>query len=364
MPRLSLYRENHSNDYKYQDKLILELFVAGCVGINVHKYLGSGTNTDNSDLTQPAYANQSEQNIQDLLFLENRDRKYDADIYNLRGHYTIQDIDFNLAQFGLFINNDTLYITFHINDMVARLGRKLMAGDVLELPHRRDYYPLNDNIPTALKKFYVIQECTFASEGYAPTWWPHLWRCKVTPMVNSQEYADILNQQAVNGDGVGTGFTLGSMMSTYLSTLAVNDAIIAQAEKDVPKSGYDTTELYILPTDPNASPTHDTLGYLVGDGKAPNGLQVITDVAFPVTPVTGQFVLRTDYFPHKLFRFSGHRWVPIENEVRAPLTGNTNITDRGTFVNNHKKTRLANGAIIDQRQALSSLLKINPDKLG
>ena len=108
MPRLSLYRENHSNDYKFQDRRISEMFTISCVGINIHKYLGPANTGTTTDLTEPQYANQSEQNIQDLLFLENRDRKYDKDVYDLRGHYTIQDTDFNLSQFGLFINNDTL----------------------------------------------------------------------------------------------------------------------------------------------------------------------------------------------------------------------------------------------------------------
>ena len=34
MPRISLWRENHSNDYKYFDNRIRELFTAGGVGIS------------------------------------------------------------------------------------------------------------------------------------------------------------------------------------------------------------------------------------------------------------------------------------------------------------------------------------------
>ena len=30
-----------------------------------------------------------------MLFLENRDRKYDPDIYTMRGIYNVQDIDFD-----------------------------------------------------------------------------------------------------------------------------------------------------------------------------------------------------------------------------------------------------------------------------
>ena len=190
MPRLSLWKEGvHSADYKFQDRRIKELFTASGVGVNVHKYLGPLPQGDTGDFTQNTGLQPNELTIQDVLFLENRDRKYDKDIYNMRGHYTVQDTDFNLSQFGLFITNDTIFMTFHINDMIERMGRKIMAGDVFELAHIRDFNPLdpNDEIPIALRKYYVVQETTRAAEGFAPTWWPHLLRVKLTPMVNCQE---------------------------------------------------------------------------------------------------------------------------------------------------------------------------------
>ena len=86
--------------------------------------------------------------------MENRDRKYDPDVYDLRGVYNVSDNDFDLTQFGLFLTNDTLFITFHINDMIERLNRKLMPGDVLELPHLRDELLLTAE-KEAINKFYV-----------------------------------------------------------------------------------------------------------------------------------------------------------------------------------------------------------------
>jgi hypothetical protein len=93
---------------------------------------------------------------------ENRDRAYDPDIYIMRGVYRTQDIDFDLTQFGLFLNNDTLFITFHYNDMIDTFGRKLMSGDVLEFPNLKDYNPLDTNLVKALPRYYVIQEANFA----------------------------------------------------------------------------------------------------------------------------------------------------------------------------------------------------------
>jgi len=360
MPRLSLYRENHTNDYKWQDNRIRELFTISCVGINVHKYLGPKDNGQSTDITQPQYATQSEKNIQDLLFLENRDRAYDKNVYNLRGHYTIQDNDFNLSQFGLMVTQDTLYITFHMNDMSERLGRKIMPGDVFELPHLRDFNPLDETLPVALKKYYVVQETARASEGYAQTWWPHLWRCKVVPMVDSQEYRDILDADA----GENTNSTLRDLLSSYTKNLEINAAIVAQADSDVPTSGYSVNKLYILPTDDGISPVKVINGYLTGDGEAPNGLPVTVDTAFPLNPQQGQYVLRTDYVPSRLFRYDGTTWKAIQDVQRANITGANTNTQLGTFINNTATVKLANGYTIQSRETLSNLFRIQPDKIG
>jgi hypothetical protein len=128
MPRLSLYRPERGNDYRFIDKNIWEMFQVGGTDVLIHKYLGPGGVASESAATPstPFYSDKNPTQIQDLLFLENRDRKYDPDVYVLRGVYNVQDIDFNLSQFGLFLQNDTVFITFHINDTVEIIGRKLI----------------------------------------------------------------------------------------------------------------------------------------------------------------------------------------------------------------------------------------------
>ena len=70
MPRLSLYRPEKGNDYKFIDRQVSEMFQIGGTDLYVHKYLGPKNPTDaNATADQPQYATQSETNIQDLLLL-------------------------------------------------------------------------------------------------------------------------------------------------------------------------------------------------------------------------------------------------------------------------------------------------------
>jgi hypothetical protein len=393
LPRLSLWKdEKHSADYKFIDRRVSEMFTIGGTGVYVHKYLGTYQSAG-TDATQPAYNTVSEKNIQDLLFLENRDRKYDKNIYRMRGVYNVQDIDFDLRQFGLFLSNDTLFIQFHLNDMVDILGRKLMSGDVLELPHLKDFFPLDTSLPAALKRYYVIQDATKSSEGFSPTWWGHLWRVKCTPLVDSQEYRDILGSP-------NDPNSLKNLLGTYQRDLAINQAIVDQALNEVPESGYDTTPFYVVPTKTVelsslaqqeakllginlAAPTLReltteasddagvtdgttavgngyTLGYLTGDGIPPNGEPVTTGIEFPGNPSPGDFCLRLDYFPNRLFRFDGNIWVKIEDAVRTSQTPGESQALMSGFVNNTATTNTPDGPI-DQKQALSKLLRPRAD---
>jgi hypothetical protein len=393
MARLSLWQDGkHSNDYKFMDRRISEMFTIGGTGILLNKYLGPIQQTGSTDLTVPDYLNQSEKNIQDLLWLENRDRKYDSDVYKMRGIYQRADQDFDLSQFGLFLQTGTIFMVFHLRDMVDTIGRKLMAGDVVELQHLKDYDALDQDVPAALKRYYVVGDASFAAEGFTPTWWPHLWRVKLNPLVDSQEYKDILDKIKVGENEDGTGGTpVGQIISTLDKYLDINNAIVGQAEIDVPASGYDTSPLYTMPTtrsgeDPvgapitadnasilsgNTAPTVDSgvssplrkvQGYLTGDGQAPNGLATGTGVAFPANPSEGEYFLRLDYLPNRLFRYTGRYWSKIEDNVRTTLTpGADNKTQRMSYVNNNNTYTDASGNQHNERQSLSKIFTPKAD---
>lgn len=462
MPRLSLYRPQKGNDFKFIDKTVWEMFQVGGTDILVHRYLGPGSSSTGASPSTPAYTTNDPFQIQDLLFLENRDRKYDPDVYVLRGVYNLQDIDFNLSQFGLFLQNDTIFVTFHINDTVEKLGRKIIAGDVIELPHLKDEYALND-LQYALKRFYVVEEVNRAAEGFSVTWYPHLYRAKCKPLVDSQEFKDILDGVADSDNYVGpweegvtyypgqivtgpdgkkytvttevTGVeppnatyyeladSLRDIMSTYEKEMQITQAILDQAEADSPKSGWDTSKFYTLEKDENnravlvnadntellasfqtqatdeagnlvfddngdpvyvgttastvfQSPDHsDYGGWLLGDGLPPNGTPFSSGIAFPLSPAVGQYHLRTDYLPNRLFRFNGTRWIKMEDNIRMTMnnlgesdTGpgdrfegkDVRLTQKTSFINNPTVNTI-DGHEVKEKQSLSKALRPQAD---
>lgn len=511
MPRLSLYKPQKGNDFKFIDKTAWEMFQVGGVDVLVHKYLGPGSveswnasknytagtlvNRNNfvykatvqntgqqppdadywqfvreGTPSQPVYSQDDPFQIQDLLFLENRSRKYDSDVFVLRGVYNINDIDFNLSQFGLFLQNDTLFITFHINDTVEKLGRKILSGDVIELPHLKDEYALND-LAFALKRFYVVEDVTRAAEGFSVTWYPHLYRAKCKPLVDSEEFKDILDNVADSdsfvgpweesviyypGDVVtgsdgqnytciagpeGTGVeppdnavweiadSLRDIVSTYNKEMQITAAVLNQAEADAPRSGWDTSRFYTVQKDANGrvelvtadaefldtslqtqatdeqgnllfddnnnpiyvgatastvfrNPEYNDYGgqWLVGDGQPPNGVPFTAGISFPLSAVDGQYCLRTDFKPNRLFRFNGSRWIKMEDNVRMTMSNmgfkdvvpggspedvyigkEVRQTQKGTFVNNENTSQI-NGKTVPEKQALSKALRPKADE--
>ena len=388
MPRLSLYRPNKTNDYKFLDNTIREMYTVGGMDMYVHKYLGPKTvgdsatreGSEGADATRPTYDETNPLFIEDVLFLENRDREYDDSIYIMRGIYNAQDIDFDLTQFGLFLNGDTVFVTFHYNDMIDTLGRKLMAGDVLEFPNLKDYHPLDDSGPKALPRYYVVQDASFASEGFSQTWLPHLWRTKLTPLTASQEYNDILNKP-MDEDNPSAG-TIEDFVSQKKKNLEINDQILQQAEVEVPTSGYDNAGFYVVPTKNDEPINHEDVvdgdstetpgvsaqadgylvGYLTGNNIPPNSKPVTSGTSFPASPAEGDYALRLDYFPNRLFRYDSQRWVKVEDGVRTNITpGSENKTQRSKFTNNSGNITTTDRGNISSRQSLSDLLKPTKD---
>jgi hypothetical protein len=197
--------------------------------------------------------------------------------------------------------------------------------------------------------------------------------------------------------------TLKDIMSTYEKEMQITSAVLDQAEADTPQSGYDTTKLYTLQqTEDGKSElvsadttlddatidtvTADTVyqsaeangykGYLIEDGIPPNGAPFTQGIAFPLGPAEGQFHLRTDYKPTRLFRYAKGRWSKVEDDVRTNIThlSGTDVepgaefagktekeTQKSSFINNTNEN-VIDGQTVKEKQSLSKALRPEADE--
>jgi hypothetical protein len=387
MPRISLWNPVKGDDYNFTDKTIGENFRIAGNGILVHMYEGPTTDsTGNTDTSLTT--------IQDVLFLTNVNRKYNPNVIELRGHHTPQDVNYDLSQFGVFLSSDTIRIQFHYNDMLDSLGRKLIAGDVLEFPNMRDV-PIFDNA-VGINRYYVVQDALYAAGGYGQKWFPHIWLVRAKQLQASQEYDQILEQAATGqtaggvGQGIGImpeGFTevsdtngnpglgcnpnITSSLDLFCQIIKISDEIVAEAEKNAffdPKF-FESSNLYIY-LDEKGYPVIGS-NYFSGDGAPPNlstnnqqnlvpaGPLVGAGIAFPAAMQDGEYYLRIDYFPERLFQKQGICYKLIEVDVLKSWTAYNRILD--TFIDNNKDTLLPNGTIMPEKQAVSQVVRQKVD---
>lgn len=361
MPRLSLWNSGRKGaDYKFIDRQISGYFFASGTAVYVHKYLGPHDQTDPATVKpgDPVKAI-TERSIQDPLFMENRDRKYDTTVYEMRGCYNVADNDFDLKQFGLFLTGDTLFIEFHMNDMINQMGRKLMAGDVLELPHQRDDALLDPDAP-AINKFYSITDASRASGGYSATWYPHIWRVKCEPMTASQAYADILEGVGVNPFGVDDGTILGTALTAVAKELEINEEVLALAKETVKARNFETRHFYVIDGDEGAEGRQNPWVY-AGDGHPPNGARPLgAGTSFPKDAKEGDYYLRTDYDPHTLFRLTDKNWRIQELDYRNDGWSVAHRIMEG-FINNNKMSIFKDGRSAPEKQSLYKAVKPEAD---
>lgn len=345
MARISLWKPDKGNDFNFVDRQVKEIINMGGTGVYVHKYIGPPGGDETT--------------ISDVVFMENRGRKYDETIYELRGHYNPADADFDLTQFGMFLTNDTIFLDFHLNDHVDKIGRKLMAGDVLELPHLREYYSLNADDP-AVNKYFSVEDAYRGSSGFGPTWAPHIWRIKAKALIASEEYSDILGstdgltteeggQSGRSGSGdVGNLFDI---MSTASQDYANMDKLVEEAACNVPYDPpyFEASHYYVeIIEDGTATILWDS-----GTGMPPNGHPLLgSGTEFPDDMQDGEYYLRTDFTPYALFVKNGCRYTRVlVDQRKCPWTPANRKLD--TFIDNTNTFTREDGTVMPERQALS-----------
>ena len=377
MARISLWNPVKGNDFNFTDRVVNESLRISGDGILVHMYEGPAIDSTGSTDT-------SVTSIQDVLFLENTSRKYNPDVIELRGHHQPQDVNYDLSQFGIFLSSDTIRIQFGYTDMLDSLGRKLISGDVLEFPSMRDV-PIFDNA-VGINRYYVVQDALYAAAGYGQKWFPHIWLVRAKLMTASPEFKEITDQAATGqtdggvGQGIGimpAGFTdtadcdgnpgtganpnITNSLNLFCKILNITDQNVAEAEQNAffdPKF-FESANLYIY-LDPITNYPIIGSNYFSGDGEPPNGGPLAgAGITFPPNMQDGEYYLRLDYYPERLFQKQGNCYKLIEVNVLKSWTAYNRVLD--TFIDNNIDTVLSDGTVIPEKQAVSTVVKQKVD---
>lgn len=270
-------------------------------------------------------------NIQDPIFMENRDRDYASTSIAIKCSYQPMDSIGDLSKFG-FSMMDQFAFSCSFARMVELLGRPIVVGDIIEVEPEVQY----DAELKPVKKFLEVTDCSWASEGYSPAWKPMLYRFMASQVLPSQETRDIFGtpeeQQYIIDDGsffdnVGLQHQSTPLQITELIKSEVNDA--------VPETGSDgastiSSGMPMVPYPNDGSKLAgrgqtDQNDMYIEDGLPPNGEPYGEGYELPdvLTAHDGDY-FRLNYaielnIPARLFKYSAlkMRWIYQETDTRG-----------------------------------------------
>ena len=143
---------------------------------------------------------------------------------------------------------------------------------------------------------------------------------------------------------------LKNLLSTYNKELNINEAIVSEAQENVPGKYYDYRK--------------NNLEYAIEDSEHPSDVDFATVASgnkFPTNAVENAYFLRTDYSPQRLFQYRNNKWYKIEDDDGGWQVGNYL---HHQFINNDGKVTLDDGTEIVSRVNLSKAIRPKIDNEG
>ena len=269
-------------------------------------------------------------NIQDKVFLENRDRDYNEFAIRMKCAYTPMDVIANQMKFG-WMGEEQYIIEVSFAQTIAKLGRPFVIGDIIQLPSETQYTP-------ALKpvlKYLEIIDVAWSTNGYTPTWVPTMQRLIAKQAYASQETQDVFGKLTKNVDNSGLWDNDDGSNTKYQDYSDVSQTIKADANTAVPQDGADYANVPVLSDEllkygeqhnMNLSKLSRRRHPHGVDAMPPNGLPYTEGDAFPESPKNGDYH-RLSYthvgknIPVRLYRYSSQKkqWIFLESDHRFRL---------------------------------------------
>jgi hypothetical protein len=273
-------------------------------------------------------------NIQDRIFLENRDRDYDENPVRLKGFYQPIDVQASQSKFGFgsLFSGDEWILELGFSSIVSLLGRPFVIGDIIQLPAETQFTP---SLKPVLR-YLEIMDVAWSTNSYTPNWVPTMQRLIARPVMASQETQDILGKLTEDQDSLGSvDINDGGTDKPYQDVMDISQTVDAEQNTQVPERGVDYADV--------AEASLDLRNWAVDQGSEevalkisrvrsqfgidampPNGEPFTQADVFPENPVDGDYHRLTyteirSGIPARLHRYSSAkvRWVFLEKDRRA-----------------------------------------------
>lgn len=259
-------------------------------------------------------------NIQDTLFMENRDRDYANTALSLKVAYSPFDAASDLSKFGFQVP-DIYSFSVSFATMVQKLARPIVVGDVLEVPAEMQY----DHNLKPVRKFLEVTDVGWSSEGYTAAWKPTIYRFTATQLIPSQETRDILGTADTQKYAVDDPAFFAGIEQIQTAPLTATEANQVEAAMQVPEKGVNTLEVASTSNRHGVPGTYDGVGPYVEDGLPSDGQAYTEGFKLPdVASVADGAYYRLNYdpklqIPARLYKFSGvkNKWIFVETDRRG-----------------------------------------------
>jgi hypothetical protein len=302
-------------------------------------------------------------NIQDKIFLENRDRDYNEFAIRMKGVYTPVDVQANAMKFG-FMGQEQYIIEVSFSHTVAKLGRPFVIGDILQLPSETQYTPTLE----ARFKYLEVIDVAWSTNSYTPTWVPTMQRLIAKQAFASQETQDIFGRLDGVVDSSGLWSTDDGNNPKYQDYSDVSQTIKAEANTAVPQDGVDYANVPVLSEELRKFGADNNLAvdkitqrrHPHGiDAMPPNGLPYTEGDEFPESPKNGVYH-RLSYthvgkqIPVRLYRYSSKKreWIYLETDDRYRARNTSSLLEE--FKNGNSTGRAIPANKVDKNTDRSS----------
>lgn len=281
-------------------------------------------------------------NIEDNIFLENRDRDYDKEPMLLKGYYNLLSAQTELTRFGIELPSATYNIKLNFSATVAAIGRPVVIGDIIELPSEIQYTPELRPV----KRYLEVTDVTWDADTYTPGWMPLMLMITAQPALATQETQDIFGKLAKSMDSSGLFDQDDGNSTTWQDFTGINEHIAQTALTGVPERGSEGSNTIREFTNEEAQKAADAgkpnlmkyglnpKGLYVEDAIPSNNAPYTKGTTYPENPKDGDYHRLTyeglaQNVPARLYRWSTakQRWIYLETDRRAQYNNQKALLD-------------------------------------